>query len=249
LTRSKDEAENKKLFEQIIQTIGENVRFFFLTSFLAISLTLLCLQNKVGTLPKDKMAGKFVTEWQGVLSSSGADIKEVDVALGVSTLLAAKDSEELVRSPFSLPPFLAYASLPPQQNERNASAMTKKLMKHFSDAMSSYIDSNAKITHEKLGEEIENRLEDSKFWKKLNLGDGVRSSSSRSSRSSSHAFPPRSSRPALATGATRPSSSPAATTTSSLRLRRTTKGSSLVSSSVRSVSATSRTAVTLAVPS
>jgi nucleosome binding factor SPN SPT16 subunit len=33
LTRSKDEAENKKLFEQIIQTIGENVRFFFLTSF------------------------------------------------------------------------------------------------------------------------------------------------------------------------------------------------------------------------
>jgi hypothetical protein len=75
---------------------------------------------------------------------------------------------------FSLPPFLAYSSLPPQQNERNASAMTKKLMKHFSDAMSSYIDSNAKITHEKLGEEIENRLEDSKFWKKLNLGDGVR---------------------------------------------------------------------------
>lgn len=52
--------------------------------------------------------------------------------------------------------------------------MTKKLMKHFSDVMSSYIDSDKKITHEKLGEEIENRLEDSKFWKKLNLGDGVR---------------------------------------------------------------------------
>jgi nucleosome binding factor SPN SPT16 subunit len=52
--------------------------------------------------------------------------------------------------------------------------MTKKLMDHFSDAMSGYIDSNAKITHEKLGEEIESKLEDPKFWKKLNLKDGVR---------------------------------------------------------------------------
>lgn len=43
------------------------------------------------------MTGKFVTEWQNVLSSSGADLKEVDVANGVSTLLAVKDSEELVR--------------------------------------------------------------------------------------------------------------------------------------------------------
>ena len=43
------------------------------------------------------MAGKFVTEWQKVLEGSAADLKEVDVALGVSTLLAVKDSEELVR--------------------------------------------------------------------------------------------------------------------------------------------------------
>ncbi|GAA5828631.1 hypothetical protein JCM11251_000879 [Rhodosporidiobolus azoricus] len=133
LTRSKDEAENKKLFEQVIETISEG--------------------NKIGTLPKDKMAGKFVNEWQGVLQGSGKDIKEADVAAGVSTLLAAKDAEEL-------------------QNERNAATMTKKLMSHFSDVMSNYIDENKKVTHEKLGEEIENKLEDSKFWKKLNLGDG-----------------------------------------------------------------------------
>lgn len=43
------------------------------------------------------MVGKFVTEWQKVLAESGADIKEVDVAVGVSTLLAQKDTEELVR--------------------------------------------------------------------------------------------------------------------------------------------------------
>ncbi|GAA5890025.1 hypothetical protein JCM5296_004746 [Sporobolomyces johnsonii] len=133
LTRSKDEAENKKLFEQIIKTIGDG--------------------NKVGTLPKDKMAGKFVQEWQTVLAGSGADLKEVDVAMGVSTVLAVKDSEEL-------------------QNERNAAVMTNKLMSHFSDVMSAYIDDGKKITHEQLGEEIEQKLEDTKFWRKLNLGDG-----------------------------------------------------------------------------
>ncbi|GAA5943636.1 hypothetical protein JCM10213_008931 [Rhodosporidiobolus nylandii] len=133
LTRTKDDAHNKTLFEQIIQTIGDG--------------------NKVGALPKDKMAGKFVTEWQSVLQGSNADLKEVDVAMGVSTLLAVKDAEEL-------------------RNERNAATMTNKLMSHFSDVMSAYIDSNKKITHEKLGEEIEQQLEDNKFWKKLNLQDG-----------------------------------------------------------------------------
>ncbi|POY72753.1 hypothetical protein BMF94_4160 [Rhodotorula taiwanensis] len=132
LTRGKDEAENKKLFERIIELIGEG--------------------NKVGTLPKDKMAGKFVTEWQNVLKAANADFKEVDVAMGVSALLAVKDDEEL-------------------QNERNAATMTSKLMSHFSDVMSAYIDDNKKVTHEKLAEEIEGKLEDSKFWKKLNLGD------------------------------------------------------------------------------
>ncbi|BGP43975.1 FACT complex subunit spt16 [Rhodotorula kratochvilovae] len=133
LTRGKDEGENKKLFEQIIDTIGEG--------------------NKVGTLPKDKMAGKFVNEWAGVLAGSGKDLKEVDVAMGVSTLLAVKDADEL-------------------QNERNAAVMTNKLMSHFSDVMSGYIDAGKKVTHEQLGEQIEQKLEDSKFWKGLKLGDG-----------------------------------------------------------------------------
>lgn len=53
-------------------------------------------QNKVGTLPKDKMAGKFVTEWATALTGSGKDVKEVDVGVGVSALLAVKDAEEQV---------------------------------------------------------------------------------------------------------------------------------------------------------
>lgn len=43
------------------------------------------------------MTGKFVQEWQKVLAGAEADLKEVDVAVGVSTLLAVKDNEELVR--------------------------------------------------------------------------------------------------------------------------------------------------------
>lgn len=40
--------------------------------------------------------------------------------------------------------------------------------------MSSDIDSGKKVTHEQLGEQIEQKLEDTKFWRKLQLGDGVR---------------------------------------------------------------------------
>lgn len=50
--------------------------------------------------------------------------------------------------------------------------MTNELMNHFSDVMSDHIDSGKKITHEQLGEMIEGKLEDTKFWKKLD-GNGV----------------------------------------------------------------------------
>ncbi|KAK4056165.1 FACT complex subunit spt16 [Microbotryomycetes sp. JL221] len=133
LIRTKDDSENKALFMRIIDLIGDG--------------------NKVGTLPKDKMAGKFVTEWQNVVESSGKDMKQVDVAQGVSTLMASKEPEEI-------------------KMEQHAAKMTNKLMSHFSDAMSDAIDNGTKITHEQLGEQIEQKLEDNKFWKKQNLGDG-----------------------------------------------------------------------------
>ena len=146
------------------------------------------------------MAGKFVTEWQNLLQSAQVDFKEIDVAAGVSALLAAKDSEELVRCVFlshftllsvslsSLPVcsgkkraltiFFYFFSVvgdgPLQQNERNAATMTSKLMSHFSDVMSGYIDAGKKVTHERLAEEIEGKLEDNKWWKTLKLGDNVR---------------------------------------------------------------------------
>lgn len=56
--------------------------------------------------------------------------------------------------------------------------MTNQLMSHFSDVMSADIDEGKKVTHEQLGERIEQKLEDSKFWRKLEIGDGVRSPAS-----------------------------------------------------------------------
>ncbi len=46
-------------------------------------------------------------------------------------------------------------------------------MSHFSDVMSTYIADNMRVSHEELGELIEAKLEDTKYWKKIELGDGV----------------------------------------------------------------------------
>lgn len=48
-------------------------------------------------------------------------------------------------------------------------------MSHFSDVMSTYIADKKKVSHEQLGETIESKLEDRKYWKKIELGDGVSS--------------------------------------------------------------------------
>lgn len=55
------------------------------------------VQGKAGTLPKDKMAGKFVAEWTAAFTTSGLDIKELDAGPGLAALLAVKDDDEIVR--------------------------------------------------------------------------------------------------------------------------------------------------------
>ena len=154
LIRTKDEHHNKTLFNQIVEIIGSGVsptptplrHSTFAGPVSATEwLTSPPPQNKVGTLPKDKMAGKFVTEWKGVIAD-GADLKELDVGPGVSSLLGVKDQEEL-------------------DNTAAATDMTTILVDFFSNEMAAVIDSGKSITHEALGEKIENKLEDAKWWK------------------------------------------------------------------------------------
>lgn len=103
------------------------------------------------------MVGKFVSEWTAYLGEKSVTLDEVDCATGVSYLLAAKDDTEV-------------------QNERFASRMAASMMSYFSDVMSAAIDEGKKITHEQMAEQIENKMEDERFWKKQakSLPEGVR---------------------------------------------------------------------------
>ena len=116
------------------------------------------------------MSGKFVSEWSAV---AGGKLEEVDVAVGISALLAVKDEDELVRLVFPRSFQQLLTSCCAQRNETHAAKMTNHLMNHFSDVMATHIEENKKITHEQLGEQIETKLEDNKFWRRLVLGDGV----------------------------------------------------------------------------
>ena len=130
--------------------------------------------------------------------------------------------------------------------------MTNKLMSHFSDAMSNYIDEGKKVTHEQLGEEIEQKLEDTKFWKNLNLGDGVSreiSLLSDSRQAKLTRFRLSSSRLDTVIGATVLSFNREGTTISNLLLKPTTLVSKQESFFALSESVTNPTAVTSVEPS
>lgn len=51
---------------------------------------------KVGILQKDKNEGPMIQEWTSFFASKSEEYEAVDVAAMISTLLASKDSQELV---------------------------------------------------------------------------------------------------------------------------------------------------------
>lgn len=51
---------------------------------------------KIGILQKDKNEGPMIQEWSSFFSSHLEDYKTIDLASSISSLLAVKDSEELV---------------------------------------------------------------------------------------------------------------------------------------------------------
>lgn len=121
------------------------------------------------------MQGKFVNEWAAMTGAAAIKLDEVDAAPGVACLLAVKDEQELVSllhfSRARLGELISVYAM--QKNEDHAAKMTGHLMSHFSDVMSTYIADNKRVSHEQLGEQIESKLEDVKYWKKIELGDEV----------------------------------------------------------------------------
>lgn len=54
--------------------------------------------QRVGALLKDAQSGKLVTEWDKLVKEAGSAPEVVDISPAVSTFLAVKDDEELVRN-------------------------------------------------------------------------------------------------------------------------------------------------------
>lgn len=109
--------------------------------------------DTVGMLPKDKYQGTFVNEWKEAYNNSDKKFTEVDVASALGHAMEVKDEEEL-------------------RTIRNASKASGKLMtNYFADKMSRLIDEEKAITHSKLSEEVENKIEDHKYFKDMKLSD------------------------------------------------------------------------------
>ena len=53
--------------------------------------------SRVATLVKETQAGKLIKEWEVALASANSKPELVDMAPSISSMLAIKDDEELVR--------------------------------------------------------------------------------------------------------------------------------------------------------
>ncbi|KAK9761234.1 FACT complex subunit spt16, partial [Basidiobolus ranarum] len=130
--RSKDEAHNRKLFENVIEIISKSNE-----------------GKRIGVFSKDKVAGKFVDEWKAALKSSSNTFEEVDISAGIATTLAVKEDEEI-------------------KTTKLACKLSSLIMKNFFiDEMSSVIDEEKQITHDKLSELTENSIWDDAAVKRL----------------------------------------------------------------------------------
>ncbi|KAJ1558352.1 FACT complex subunit spt16, partial [Cladochytrium tenue] len=73
LRRTKDEATNTAIFEQVLGYLSK---------------------GPVATLTKEKPEGKFVDEWNSFLKARSAALKLVDASAGLAVALASKDEDD-----------------------------------------------------------------------------------------------------------------------------------------------------------
>ncbi|KAF1344690.1 transcription elongation complex subunit [Delphinella strobiligena] len=76
LVKGKDEAENKKNTERLLDLIKT-------------------AGKKVGTVAKDSSSGPFITEWKNSFSEISKEVDEVDITPAISSTLSVKDEKEL----------------------------------------------------------------------------------------------------------------------------------------------------------
>ncbi|KAL2914305.1 FACT complex subunit spt16 [Polyrhizophydium stewartii] len=107
--------------------------------------------KKLGVIVKDEAAGKAVDSWKRAMAASPKRMEQVDVSPALSVLFAAKDEDEL-------------------RTIRSAAKISSATMKNFFiPQMSSILDENRKVSHEKLMTQMEDTLLDETKSKKLKL--------------------------------------------------------------------------------
>jgi len=99
--------------------------------------------KNVGIIQKDNFEGKFIKEWKEALNNYPTKFEYIDIASGLAAAMAPKDEEEI-------------------RNIKMAAKLSSIMMKnYFTEEMTSIIDEEKQIKHEKFTENIENALDES----------------------------------------------------------------------------------------
>ncbi|ETS82139.1 FACT complex subunit SPT16 [Pestalotiopsis fici W106-1] len=120
--------------------------------FVKLADTINSAGKKVGVLPKDTSKGPFVDEWKKVFGDKCKDAEEVDIAPALSSAaFSVKDETEL-------------------RAMRTASKACVALMNpYFLDQMSDVLDQEKKVKHSALANKVDQKLDDTKWWKTVEL--------------------------------------------------------------------------------
>lgn len=109
--------------------------------------------STLGVLLKDKYEGNIVTEWTDLLSASSHKFTEVDIAPALAEFMQLKDEEE-------------------QRTIRTAAkASTGVMTEYLAQEMFDIINDERKVTHYKISQNVEAKLDDNNFFlKTLKMG-------------------------------------------------------------------------------
>ncbi|KAJ2904211.1 uncharacterized protein MKZ38_008541 [Zalerion maritima] len=110
---------------------------------------------KVGVLTKDTSKGPFMDEWKEVYADVCKDIQEADISLALSqAAFAVKDETEL------------------RAMRASSKACSALMNPYFLDEMQGIIDADKKVKHSDIGDKVDKKLDDLKWWKSVKLPGG-----------------------------------------------------------------------------